>query len=39
MRTIVALAIRTSIPVSAWLHEDPAVITTALDLIEEQDQQ
>lgn len=39
MRAIVGLAIRTSIPVQAWLQEDPAVITTALDLIEEADDQ
>jgi hypothetical protein len=39
MRSIVALALRTGIPVSTWVDEDPAVITTALELIAEQDEE
>lgn len=30
------LALRTGIPFSVWIREDPAVITTALELIEEE---
>lgn len=37
MRSLVALALRSGIPVSAWLEEDTATILTAFDLYREED--
>lgn len=38
MRDVVVLAINSGIPVAAWLAEPPAVLTTALELLEESQQ-
>lgn len=34
-----ALAIRSGIPFSVWIREEPAVLATALDLIEEESEE
>lgn len=39
MRSVVALALRSGIPVAAWLEEDNATILTAFDLYREEDEQ
>lgn len=37
MRSLVALALRSGIPVATWLEEDTATILTAFDLYQEED--
>jgi len=37
MRVVVSLALRTSIPVSAWLAEDDRTLDTAIELLRDAD--
>lgn len=38
MRSLVALALRSGIPVAAWLEEDTATILTAFELYHDEDE-
>lgn len=38
MRSLVALALRSGIPVSVWLEEDTATILTAFELYRDEDE-
>lgn len=37
MRVVVTLALRTSIPVAAWLAEDDRTLHTAIDILRDAD--